>query len=200
MFGLGRKEKEEKIIEASVPPRPLAIVPRTSAVPLGTYESLSAELGFRPAQLLEEQLKRFLVEQKIPTYNLAEVDKYLTHIARAENKFWIWRPLREKDTPQGWGWNGRRDVSKGDEMYKGHGHGSYTNEWEYRPYDKAVPIHILRRVQKIQEKFGAEALFFVSDYAVPNPDPFIMVTALDVDRIVFGVWDEPTFDDVGAEE
>ncbi len=195
MFGLKRKEKE--VSRAVVPPsRPSAVVPRTSAIPLGTYEKLSNELGFRPAQLLEEQIKRFLVEQKIPTYNLAEVDKYLTHIAREQQELWIWRPLREQDKPQGWEWRGHANPKENEYT----GHGSYLPKWEYRPYDKAVPIHILRRVQKIQEKFGDEALFFVSDYAVPNPDPFIMVTALDVSRIVFGVWDEPTFDEVGAEE
>jgi hypothetical protein len=205
MFRIFASKKEEQpqqqqqIIQ--IPPRPLAIVPRTSAVSLGTYENLSNELGFYPAQLLEEKLKRFLVEQKIPTYNLAEVDRYLTHIARKNNAFWIWRPLRKQDKPQGWGWRGTRDTAKGDDPYKGYGHGSYMQQdWEYRPYDKAVPIHILRRVKKIQENFGNEVLFFVSDYAVSQPDPFIMVTALDVSRIVFGVWDEPRFDEEAAEE
>lgn len=75
------------------------------------------------------------------------------------------------------------------------GHGSYKDEWAYRPYNKAVPVKILRWVKKIQEKFGKDVLFFVSDYAVPRPDPFIMVTAPDVSRIIFGVWDEPAFDD-----
>jgi hypothetical protein len=65
--------------------------------------------------------------------------------------------------------------------------------WMYRPYHHAVPIHVLRQVNKIQDRFGDEVKFFVSDYTDPKPDPFIMVTALDVQQIIFGVWDEPNF-------
>lgn len=190
MFG---KEKpiSSALQQAPQPPKkPLATTPRVGATPLGTYEELSRELGFFPAQLLEEQINRFLADQEIPVYDYKEVDRYLTVIARQQKKFWIWRPLRERDKPQGWGWTGHHDE---DDSEVPRGHGSYYDMWAYRPYDKAVPIHILRHVKTIQERFGDSVLFFVSDYAVPDPDPFIMVTALDVSRIVFGVWDEPTF-------
>ncbi len=195
MFGL-KRHKVEAPVEAPVvvftpPEKPLPMPAKHRTVPIGTYEAVANELGFQPAQLLEEQLLRFLSEEAIPTYDYSKVDAYMAALAEEQDKAWIWRPLREKDKPVGWHWLGR-DSKKLGKTY-GHGHGSYRDEWSYRPYDKLVPIHILRQVQKIQDRFGDKVLFFVSDYAVPNPDPFIMVTALDVQNIVFGVWDEPKF-------
>lgn len=180
-----REEGEEK----NALKRPSPITLRKDVTPLGAYEKLAKELEFMPAQLLEEQLLRFLAESQIPIYDCDEVDAYLTQVAKKNNKFWIWKPLREKDKPNGWLWGGHNN----DGASAMRGHGSYRDEWEYRPYAKAVPIHILRRVKKIQDKFGDAVKFFVSDYADPRPDPFIMTTALDVKRIIFGVWDEPGF-------
>lgn len=80
-----------------LPKKPLATIPRVGATSLGTYEELSRELEFFPAQLLEEQINCFLVDQGIPVYDYKEVDRYLTNIARQQKKVWIWRPLRERD-------------------------------------------------------------------------------------------------------
>jgi len=198
MFGLKRKEKEGSSIVLVPPKKPVALIPQVGVIPLGAYENLADKLGFMPAQLLEEQLKRFLVEHSIPVYNYAEVDKYLMYKAEQENKHWIWRPFREQDKPKGWHWDGHFADGSREQAWRAYG--SYRDEWEYRPYEKAVPIHILRRVEKIQDRFKDNVLFFVSDYAVPNPDPFIMVTALDVSKIIFGVWDEPAFDTESATE
>lgn len=71
-------EETEKIVQT--PPKPLPVIPKVSVAPLGAYEKLAAEIGFHPAQLLEEQIKRFLIEQKISVYNYQAVDKYLTHV------------------------------------------------------------------------------------------------------------------------
>lgn len=190
MFGLGQK-KEDPVSVFTPPDKPVPTLVEVGTESLGAYEELATELGFLPAQLLEEQLYRFLNENKIPTYDGDEVDKYLAAHAEQEEKVWIWRPLRECDQPEGWHWEGRESEVLGISEWEGHG--SYRNDWNYRPYEKAVPIHILRHVKKIQDKFGDRVLFFVSDYAVPDPDPFIMVTALDVNKIIFGVWDEPGF-------
>lgn len=195
MFGLGKKELPKiaglsQTVAKSKKPTPMA--PHTNVIPIGAYEELATELGFLPSKLLEEQLLRFLAEQKIPVYNYNEVHLYLKQKAKEQGKYYIWRPLREQDKPSGWHMSSQ-EGNDGDEDTFGEGHGSYHNGWDYRPYDKIIPIHILQRVKKIAEKFPS-ALFFVSDYAIPNPDPFIMVTALDVQRIVFGVWDEPAFE------
>src|SRR4051812_42931976 len=67
-----------------------------NVVSLSSYQTLAKELGFRPAQLLKEEILRFLAESQIPTFDYEKVDMYLRHIARQENKSWIWRPLRDK--------------------------------------------------------------------------------------------------------
>lgn len=185
----GRNKAVVTPVVLPIPSRPTARSVTAGSQSLGTYEALAKELNFLPAQLLEEQLLRFLAEKQIQIYSYAEVDAYLAAIAEKDGKFWMWRPLREKDKPN-YIWNGRV-TEKHSDQYRGHG--SYRDEWNYRPYNKAVPIHILRRVKDIQDRFGDQVKFFVSDYAVPDPDPFIMVTALDVKNIIFGVWDEPGF-------
>lgn len=189
MFGFKKREDDTSASIFALPDKPVPMPANVGTEPLGTYEALAGELGFEPAQLLEEQLRRFLNEESIPIYNYADVDAYMAALAEEQGKIWIWRPLRERDKPNDWSWEGRQ--SKRIRDY--YGHGAYQDRWSYRPYDRAVPIHILRQVKKIQDKFGDKVLFFVSDYAVPDPDPFIMVTAPDVQKIVFGVWDEPEF-------
>ncbi len=191
MFGLKKREEETPASVFTPPEKPVPMPANHGTEPLGTYETLADELGFQPAQLLQEQLLRFMNDERIPTYDYVKVDAYMAALAEEQDKGWIWRPLREQDKPGGWSWEGRDTKALG-ETY-GRGHGSYKDEWNYRPYDKAVPIRILRQVKKIQDKFSHKVLFFVSDYAVPDPDPFIMVTALDVQKIVFGVWNEPGF-------
>jgi hypothetical protein len=188
MFSFIKRQRETPISVLVEKPKPILSPPGSET--LDTYEQLAGELGFNPAQLIEERLVRFLATEGIPTYDYDQVNAYMTAVAEADDKVWIWRPLREQDKPQGWEWGGK--PFKGNEN-SWRGHGSYHDEWNYRPYNKAIPIHILRQVKKIQDHFGNSVLFFVSDYAVPNPDPFIMVTALDVRRTVFGVWDEPSF-------
>lgn len=170
--------------------------------PLGTYESIAEELNYKPAQLLQEQLFRFLKENDIQIYDFDAVDRYLAAIAEKEGKVWIWRPLRQQDTPN-WGagecgrnnhigWWGRAPTGHTGQVFAGHG-SCRPKDWVYRAYDRAVPAHVLRHVKKIEGKFGERVKFLVSDYAVPKPDPFIAVTAPDVDLIIFDAWDEPGF-------
>ena len=159
-------------------PKPRLVVNNKS---LGSeYEQLEKAIGLNSAAIVEAKILKTIVANKIPTYDLASVNEYLIDIAVSKGKIWIWRPLRKRDKPGDWHWGNLNS------------HGSYMDTWKFRPYDKAVPLRILRHVKIIQDAVP-EALFFVSDYAVSNPDPFIMVTALDVSKIVFGFWDEPGF-------
>src|SRR3989344_5481107 len=72
-------------------------------------------------------------------------------------------------------------------------------EWRCRPYERLVPFHALEKVAKIETKFGDRVKFFVSDYATPNVDPFIMVRPAACDscdheyNLIFDAWDEPGF-------
>jgi len=59
-------------------------------------------------------------------------------------------------------------------------------------YNKPVPLQYLKQVELLAQALPA-LQFYVSDYAVPDPDPFIMCTTHTGWRIVFGTWDEPTF-------
>lgn len=196
LFQKSKKKVSERIQRETTPAppppppsKPIGEVPKSKVASLGIYEELAKELDFNPGELLTEQLIKFMEENNIPRFSYMEMTKYLTHKAEKAGKNWHWRPLRERDKPVGWqwgappSWNGRKYI----------GHDWYSDEWRCRPYDKAIPIDILRNVKKIQDKFEDKVYFFVSDYSVPQPDPFIMVTALDVPRIVFGVWDEPAF-------
>ncbi|HBP00777.1 MAG: hypothetical protein UY41_C0016G0005 [Candidatus Moranbacteria bacterium GW2011_GWE1_49_15] len=195
MAWFARKRKDE--IDEALPEKPSMLAPHVGVVSLGAYETLAAEVGFYPLQLFKEQLMRFLAEEKIPNYDYGQVDKYMTHMAEKEGKIWIWRPLRAKDGKLG-SENLMGHTKKNEPDWRGHG--SFYNGYPgYSQYDKFVPPHILRLVKKISERFPKLA-FFVSDYAVPNPDPFIMMMTEGIDPIVFGVWDEPTFEEKEAEE
>lgn len=59
-------------------------------------------------------------------------------------------------------------------------------------YEKPVPIEHLRHAQALSQRFP-KLHFFVADYDVAEPDPFIMCTTHKGWRIVFGVWDAPGF-------
>jgi hypothetical protein len=190
-----RKQAAVPVIPLQRPTPRLAIV---GSELLGPYEAIARELNYSPAHLLQEQLLRFLAENQIQIYDYDAVDHYLAAIAEKVGKVWVWRPLRKQDTLD-WKnenghchWWGRAPTGETGHVTAGHG-SCRANEWTYRPYHHAVPAPILWNAKKIHDEFGERVKFFVSDYAVPKPDPFIMVTAQDVDKIIFGVWDEPSF-------
>ncbi len=167
---------------------------------LDEYEKLAKELNFYPAKLLEEKLLHFFANQEIKIFAYNQVFSYLKQKAEKEDKSWIWRPLRERDKPNGWmfgdanfyNFTDKNGKKRREKLFN---HGCYRPEWDYRPYDKPVPMRILQEVKKIEREFSEKLLFFVSDYATARPDPFIMVTALDINRFIFDVWDEPDYFD-----
>jgi hypothetical protein len=185
-----REEQEEHHVQgggtlATLPPRPKPVARAATPMP-SAYEQLAAELDFLPDELLNQQIGNFLVEQQIPIYNYKAVCKYMTAIAVSNGANFFWRPLRRKDKEifGGWHWG------------RGQKHGYYQSiDSVCRPYDKLVPAHILNDVKIIQDRFGPQVAFFVSDYKASSPDPFILVTAprIEVDLWVFGAWDEPGF-------
>ncbi len=188
MFGR-RSQVEELPPEEREAPKPPPIIveqPKPHLVivkgnSLEQYEEVAESLGFCPGQLLEEQIFRFLAQEKIMTFKFDEINKYLISKAKKNYK-WVWRPLRKQDRTT--------DFNVFVAMNDMHGRYDAT----YEPYDKAVPLKILKDVKKVNDKFGNKVAFFVSDFDhMIVPDPFIMVTAKNVDTIIFGVWDEPDF-------
>lgn len=148
------------------------------------YLALAKKIGTGITEVLEgrimqQQIADFLWEQDIEMYDYREVCDYMRTMAAKEGKLFFWSNLREQD---------RKYADQNPD-----------NRYDMGiPYKKLVPFEILQNVEKLQNKFGNEVAFLVSDYAVSYPDPFICVTGLEVDRIVFGVWDEPAFFTKGA--
>lgn len=63
-----------------------------------------------------------------------------------------------------------------------------------RKYDKMVPTSVLNLVGMIEKEAPGTFGYYVSDYAVPTPDPFLMVYQPDTDRdFVVAHWDEPNW-------
>jgi hypothetical protein len=200
----GQHSVTKKVIELPEPkpfkdlllplPRPTPILVPISPS-LRDWETLAKEIGFFPAKYIEEKLLQVISQNGMRIFDYDQVYLYLKEKALKQhpNMRWLWRPLREKDRDKkftidhpkshiihSWGWHGQYDWGR------------------CSPYDKAVPLRVLKEVKLIENEVPT-AHFFVSDYAIVRPDPFIMVTQRDVARIVFDVWDEPDFG-IGKEE
>lgn len=164
-----------------------------------SYDEVAKQLGFAPAELVRAQLLEFFEAEGIKLYDYNQMSTWLTEKKKQANVTnWCWRALREKDVIKDYqwgfqGWNGGKDVWD-DGFY-------VSGQLGCRPYDRLVPLHALEKVVKIEAKFGDRVKFFVSDYASPKADPFIMVrpeamhasgTSVEY-RLVFDAWDEPGF-------
>lgn len=156
---------------------------------LQNYRTVAEQVGFLPQTLLDMLLTDFLIEQQIPLYDNVAVHRYMKKIAKAAGQHYVWRPLRpvDKENMKNFMW--RWDTA-------GAADGTYDpRESDCAPYDKLVPAYILEDVKTIEGEFGGKVAFFVTDYAVKDPDPFIMVTSPHISskKFVFGAWDEPGF-------
>ena len=183
MLGLKKKSievAEEVELQVEKPKAHLRIVEK---IPIEEYEELANRIGFNPGQLIQEKLLRFLELNDIPIFNSREVGAYLDQMVKPLGKKWVWKPLREKDKTENWGWS--REGSFNGFYWPGNS--------ECGLYDNLVPYNILQKVDKIEKSFPDTFKFFVTDYVSLNPDPFIMMTSRGVENIIFGVWDEPSF-------
>jgi hypothetical protein len=158
------------------------------------YMEEAEKLGFKPSALIHSQLIQFCELEAIKIYRYSEVDKWLRYKIQEEpNKtFWCWRPLRNKDIMENkiWGVDGWGMGCK---------HGFYTSKSPYcTPYPNLVPLKTLNLVSKLENRFGDDIKFFVSDYSSEKPDPFIMALININDGgskncVIFDCWDEPGF-------
>lgn len=81
----------------------------------------------------------------------------------------------------------------------------YYHGADAKLYDRAVPLHALKKIAMIEKQFGGgRVAFMITDYVtqphiVIQPDPFLMAVvpnkdlAKGVGRFVIDVWDEPGF-------
>jgi hypothetical protein len=183
--------EQPKRLPALVRPSPLKNRP-AAVIGFDEYLALANDLKIGPAQtgqVLQRAVADTLWEHNIEMYSYGDVVAYMTKVANKANALFCWRPLRERDHAPGkaqrngdWGW--------GDEARHDH---YRPHLWGCRTYDKPIPFDVLQNVKLLEDKFPERLHFFVSDYRAVDPDPFMMVTARDMSRIVFGVWDEPAF-------
>ena len=207
MFALRKKQvqvDEVALAEVAELERIAAIPFPTARVPLRLVESQKAasygevaqSLGFVPAELTRAQLLEFFETDGIKLYDNDQVNAWLAKKkAEAKAELWCWRPLREKDIITGYLWGYDAEKRRWSDGF----YSSTHKSWECRPYARLVPQHALEKVAKIEAKFGDRVKFFVSDYAAPDVDPFIMVRPTMCNDgganycLVFDAWDEPGF-------
>ena len=135
--------------------------------------------------MIEDAITELMRSVDIPRYATDEVNAYMDRLALADSTYWCWRRLNsDQNCPSG----------PDGHSIKGKFYG-YTDD-KGEPYSHPIPIEMLRRAGKIAAEFP-DSGFFVSDYTSEQPDPFIMCWhpgMKNLDRIVFGVWDEPGFE------
>ena len=180
----GRKAQELQMVTVLERPKTYKPSPLSEGE-LKEYTELAQKAGVYVSQLTVNRFTRFLNDHDIPVFNHDEVVKYMDTKAKEQknNIGWFWHPLRNKDHIN----SGFGDVSP-----------LYSDR--YHPtcgvYGKPIPLHALKKVVLIEEHFHDEVKMFVSDYAVKNPDPFLMAL-IEGNRLVhcyvIDVWDEPGF-------
>lgn len=189
-----RKEPEAKEPEAKEPE--INIEDAIESIEIGVeeqalkeYEKTAKDIGFAPASLTREKLIHFLKKRNLKTYNY--------------DKAWLFLSKRYgycttgKTPKPGWTWV---SLVSGQKLLSRSTWWDYPNTYKSgyidceRTYQKEIPLRTLGLVKEIKNEIP-ELCFFVSDVAIPRPDPFLSVTCEDMEIIVIDHWDEPTFKD-----
>lgn len=154
-----------------------------------TYAQMALAVNFRPAELIQAELRVTLKEQGVEIYNLQSVLDFLDHRygaggSRRDNlPGWSWHPLTEADAAAGIHVRSRRYI----------GGPSSSGLVNHRvSYQKLVPFEVLQLVKTLKAKIP-ELLFYVSEVGVPNPNPFLLVNAKGMEKMVIAHWDEPGY-------
>ena len=182
----GRQRQSAALEEPALPevPQPM----RLSAVDLGDatlqqYEQVAQSIGFHNPALLEQQICDFFFRNAICVYPYDKVSAYLDALVEVEKKrrknrelVWCWKSLRKSDV-------GKLQPTRWE------GNGLIVRQ----QYAAPVPLQALQLVQKITTRFPKGVYSYVSDIAVPRPDPFLAITAPGLPWFVIDHWDEPAF-------
>lgn len=153
------------------------------------YDKVAKTIGLKSPAMFAYKFRRILQREEICVYPNPKVEAFLGWAARQERAKgnyveWVWRPLRERDQVE------VNSFSRGD------------GRIESGVYKKEMPLAALKIVQKVEDALPRRVLFarnpmkvsfFVSDYAAPKPDPFLMALGPDGSRWVLYHWDEPNF-------
>lgn len=188
-------------VSAFLAPHPVArkVVSADVAAKMEQYDELAGKVGinvpnYKRARIFEQYLR----EKDWPIYSLPAVTKYLNKMAKAQGARhgWGWHPLRSKDRIEATFGTGRETTPRFDWYHHSH----------FGVYQRRVPYHALERVHAIETECnpllldkGCQAVaFFVSEYTVERPDPFLLAVLpqpndYDPPRYVIDFWDEPGF-------
>lgn len=208
-----RLKRSQPVLDAPAPASNVAVLERPEPVTvtldplpdLSEYEEIAKVLGFEPpeirkqkTEIVRRELIEFILDKGYPIYANDAVHKYMSALAEKDDRVFVWARLRgetdremsarhERDSAQRLFELQMSSLTRMQNIVQTRVHGQFTNG-----YHRPVPIEMLKRAAEIKKKFDA-AEFYVSDYAVMVPDPFIMVKLRDCEHVVFGVWDEPGF-------
>jgi len=192
-------EYGERPAELEVPPEPEMPEPEPVVVDADLvdreYRRLARKLRVATSSSLDAKLCRLLQREEILVYPLDKVQTFLRHKARHRNV--VWKALRKVDLKRvafrvDGSWHAEPELQlDSDQRQKG-------ADFRTSIYRHAVPIQALKVVEKVEKAMGLlgrrDVAFFVSDYEVPKPDPFLMIAGCGLERhyVVFH-WDEPGF-------
>lgn len=162
---------------------------------MSEYEEIGRVLGFHPPELEQQkaevrrrELIEFCLDNGYPIYDNQHVHDYMSGLAKKVKKIFVWCPVdrapREADYM-------RRHMLYINDAAE---HGTIVGE----QYSHAIPIDILRRAAAMKAAIP-EVRIYASDYAIPNPDPFIAARLGQGKLVIFGVWDEPGFAAIGRD-
>lgn len=162
------------IYKAVATPKPMTPEEEISKLEAEEYAELAKKLGIDQKPLDRAMAKtvllRWLQEKGHKVYDRERVERFLNRMA--DDRPIVWRPLRSCDA-------GASPLI----------------------YDKPVPIHVLILVSDIEDDLGKmNYSFLVNDYAMRNPDPFLLAVPAGAPGgygVVIAHWDEPGFKDKG---
>lgn len=160
------------------------------------YLKRANAIGYQPSasHVVYERLKIVVAENNILVYDAKAVDDWLHLSVKKEKKrglTMVWKPLRGALDP-----NTTRSLR--DVRYQFEKRNSSSTwgriDW-YRRYEKIIPEAVLSTAEVISRNFKEEdpLYFFVSDYEVVLPDPFLAVAIPGFPFVIVDFWDEPGF-------
>lgn len=177
-----RLMEREQTSRNAPPPGP-SDLPKPSAIAVAPdmeeYVEAAHAVDFRSPEVERLAFMRELRDVGCEVYDYDHVNRFLrAEASREANRVWIWKPVSAQAKPicscansGGWGSAG--------------GHSTTT-------YTKAIPIEALRLMKIVADRVP-DVRFYVSDYEVRVPDPFLLVMrSHDVQAVIYH-WDEPGF-------
>ena len=147
----------------------LKLVPRATVIdpPTEEYRKLAKKLGIAVvAETVTTTLDEVLRAEGIDIYAMADVSAYMEKVT-PKGRIYVWKACRQLDKQR----SERHITLDGSSSH----HGQFSDGVYSRPIPYPVLLTI-DRIEEVTKKYRIQPAFFVSDYAVPAPDPFLMVT------------------------